>query len=215
MNLTARAIYAFGRGLMRLLFRVRVTGRENLPNDRPWIMTPNHISYLDGIVLANALDWEQLRQTYWAGWTGIVAANAFMRLLSRLGRIVPVEPTRAARTGLAFGAIVLQDGKNLVWFPEGGLSRSGELQEFKPGIGMLLERFPTAVVPVCIKGTSDALPPDSARLRFRPVRIVIGKPCTAEELRRIGHGEKPHEQIASGLREKVAELQSGRGTNKI
>jgi long-chain acyl-CoA synthetase len=207
MNLTARAIYAFGRGLMHLLFRVRVIGRANLPNDRPWIMTPNHISLLDGLVLANALHWEQLRQTYWAGWTGIVAANPFMRFLSRLGRILPVEPSRAARTSLAFGAIVLQDGKNLVWFPEGGLSRSGELQEFKPGIGLLLERFPTAVVPVCIKGTSDALPPDSGRLRFRPVRIVIGKPCSVEELRRLGHGEKPPEQIANGLREKVAELQ--------
>ena len=207
MNLTARAIYAFGRGLMRLLFRVRVIGRENLPDDQPWILTPNHISYLDGFVLANALRWEQLRETCWAGWTGIVAANAFMRFLSRLGRILPVEPTRAARTSLAFGAIVLQEGKNLVWFPEGGLSRSGELQEFKPGIGLLLERFPTAVVPVCIRGTSDALPPDSARLRFRPVRIVIGKPCSAEELRRLGQGEKPSEQIANGLREKIAELQ--------
>jgi long-chain acyl-CoA synthetase len=209
MNLAARTIYAFGRVLMRLLFRVRVIGRENLPNDRPWIMTPNHISYLDGFVLANVLDWEQLRQTYWAGWTGIVAANAFMRFLSRLGRILPVEPSRAARTGLAFGAIVLQDRKNLVWFPEGGLSRSGQLQEFKPGIGLLLERFPTAVVPVCIKGTSDALPPDSGRLRFRPVRIVIGKPCSVEELRDLGQGqgEKPPEQIANGLRVKVAELQ--------
>jgi long-chain acyl-CoA synthetase len=208
MNLAARVIYASGRGLMRLLFRVKVIGRENLPNDRQWIMTPNHISLLDGFVLANALNWNQLRKTYWAGWTGIVATNAFMRYLSRLGRILPVEPTRAARTGLALGAIVLQKGKNLVWFPEGGLSRSGQLQEFKPGISLLLEHFATPVVPVCIAGTREALPPDTARLRFRPVRIVIGRPCSAEQLRRIGDGKNSHEQIANGLRKKVAELQS-------
>ena len=207
MNQTARAIYAVGRILMRLLFRVEVIGRENLPNDREWIMTPNHISLLDGFVLANALNWEQLRQTYWAGWTGIVTANAFMRFLSRLGRILPVEPRRAARSGLALGAIVLQKGKNLVWFPEGGLSRSGELQEFKPGISLLLEHFAKPVVPVCILGTNTALPPDSARLRLRPVRIVIGRACSAEELRRIGEGKNSHEQIANGLRKKVAELQ--------
>ncbi len=207
MNQTARAIYAAGRVLMRLLFRVHVIGRENLPNGRQWIMTPNHISLLDGFVLANALDWNQLRNTYWAGWTGIVAANRLMRFLSRLGRILPVEPSRAARSGLALGAIVLQKGKNLVWFPEGGLARSGKLQPFKPGIGLLLERFATVVVPVCILGTREALPPDSARLRFRPVRIVIGKPCSAEELRRLGHGTRSQEQIATGLREKVAELQ--------
>ena len=206
-NQIARAIYAFGRGLMRLLFRVEVIGKENLPDDRQWILTPNHISLLDGLVLGNALNWKQLRKTYWAGWTGIVAANPVMRFLSRLGRILPVEPSRAARTGLALGAIVLQKGKNLVWFPEGGLSRSGKLQEFKPGIGLLLERFATPVVPVCIIGTDQALPPDTARLRLPPIKIVIGKPCNAEELRRAGNGEKKHERIANGLRQKVAELQ--------
>ncbi|MGZ5024910.1 MAG: AMP-binding protein, partial [Chthoniobacterales bacterium] len=150
MNLTARSIYAFGRVLMRLLFRVRIEGRENFPSDRPWIMTPNHLSHLDAFVLANALNWQQLRNTYWAGWTEVVAPNAFMRFLSRLGRILPVEPTRAARTALALGAIALQNGRNLVWFPEGGLSRGAGLQTFKLGIGMLLEKFPTAVVPVSI-----------------------------------------------------------------
>ena len=47
----------------------------------------------------------------------------------------------------------------------------------------------------------------TARLRFRPIKIVIGKPCNAEELRRAGNGEKKHERIANGLRQKVAELQ--------
>ena len=206
MNFTARTIYAFGRGLMRLLFRVRVEGRENLPDDRPWVLTPNHVSYLDALVLGNALNWKQLRETYWAGWNEIVAANWFMRYLSRLGRILPVEPTRAARTGLALGAIVLQDRKNLVWFPEGGLSRTGQLQTFKPGIGLLLERFPTAVVPVSIQGSRDALPPGRSFPRLRPVRIVIGKARTTEELAREGAGEKPSERITNALEQKVAEL---------
>jgi long-chain acyl-CoA synthetase len=208
MNVTARAIYAFGRGLMRLLFRVRVEGRENLPNDQPWVMTPNHMSYLDGPVLANALRWPQLRNTYWAGWTGIATANAIMRFLSRLGRILPVEQTRAARSSLALGAITLRNGHNLVWFPEGGLSRvgEGELQEFKTGIGLLLERYPTTVVPVRICGTHNALPPDTRRLRFARVRIIIGRPQSMDELIRRGRGSEPHERIASALHDCVAEL---------
>ena len=206
MNFTARSIYAFGRILMRLLFRVCVEGRENLPNDKPWVLTPNHVSYLDGLVLANALNWPQLRETYWAGWTGIVTANVFMRFLSRLGRILPVEPTRAARTGLALGAIVLQKGKNLVWFPEGGLSRTGKLQAFKPGIGMLLERFPVCAIPVFIHGTNQALPPGARFPRFRPIRIIIGEACDKDQLLHQGRGEKPHEKIADALQQKVAAL---------
>jgi long-chain acyl-CoA synthetase len=208
MNLTARGIYAFGRGLMRLLFRVRVEGREHLPNDRPWVMTPNHISYLDGFVLANALRWPELHKTYWAAWTGIVSANRVMRFLSRLGRILPVEPTRAARTGLALGAIMLERGNNLVWFPEGGLSRrgEGELQEFKPGIGLLLERYRATVVPVRICGTREALPPGKRFLRFTRVRLIIGEPISTDQLERCGRGETPHLRITTALRDRVALL---------
>lgn len=206
MNFTARSIYAAGRIVMRALFGVRVEGYVNLPRDRPWVLTPNHVSYLDALVLSNALDWPQLRETYWAGWTGIVTANAFMRFLSRLGRILPVEPTRAARSGLALGAIVLQSGKNLVWFPEGGRSPTGDLQTFKPGIGMLLEQFPTAVIPVCIFGTREAWPPGRRFPRLRRIRIVIGKVRMADELIREGAGEKPSERITNALQQKVAEL---------
>jgi long-chain acyl-CoA synthetase len=205
-NVTARFLYAVGRVLMRLFFRVNAEGLENVPMDRPWIMTPNHVSYLDPFALAAVLSWSQLRATYWAGWTGIVTANAFMRFLSRLGRILPVEPTRAARSGLALGAIVLQSGKNLVWFPEGGRSPTGEVQPFKPGIGMLVERFPTAVLPVSIQGTREAMPLGAKVPRLRPIRVLIGKPCTADELMREGHGEKPHERIANALQAKVAGL---------
>ena len=131
-----------------------------------------------------------------------------MRFLSRLGRILPVEQTRAARSSLALGAITLRNGHNLVWFPEGSLSRvgQGELQEFKPGIGLLLERYPTAVVPVRICGTHDALPPDTRRLRFARVRIIIGRPQSIDELIRRGRGSEPHERIASALHDCVAEI---------
>ena len=208
MNLTARAIYAFGRSLMRLLFRVRVEGSEHLPNDRPWVITPNHISYLDAFVLANALRWPELRKTYWAAWTGIVSSNRMMRFLSRLGRILPVEPTRAARTSLALGAITLQRGHNLVWFPEGGISRRADdvPQEFKPGIGLLLERYRTTVVPVRICGTREALPPGRRFPRLTRVRVVLGKAISIDELERTGHGETPGLRITNALRDQVTSL---------
>jgi long-chain acyl-CoA synthetase len=202
----ARLLYAFGRMGMLLLFRVRAVGLENLPADRAWVMTPNHVSYLDPFAIAAVLNWKQLRQTYWAGWTGIVSANPVMRFLSRLGKILPLEPTRAARTGLALGAIVLKSGKNLVWFPEGERSPTGELQPFKPGIGLLLERYATSAIPVCIHGTHEALPLGRRVPRLVSIQIVIGKARTADELMREGRGDKSHARIANAIQEKVAEL---------
>ena len=116
---------------------------------------------------------------------------------------------RAARSSLAFGAIILKNKKNLVWFPEGERSASGDLQEFKPGIGMLLERFPTSVIPVFIHGTHEALPPGKFFPRPHAIRLVFGKPLDSRELKGKGRGEKAHQQIASALQESVAELGPG------
>ena len=202
----ARLLYAVNQALMRLLFRVRAEGLENLPENRQWVLTSNHISYLDPFALAAVLGWKHLRNTYWAGWTGVAFTNPVLRFLSRLGKILPVEPIRAARSSLAFGAIVLKKKKNLVWFPEGERSPNGKLQDFKPGIGMLLEKFPMCVIPVFIHGTHEALPPGKFLPRLRSIRLVFGKPLDALELKREGHGEKPHQQIVSALQDKVAKL---------
>jgi long-chain acyl-CoA synthetase len=203
---TARCLYAVNRPLMRTLFRLHAEGIEHLPQDQQWVLTPNHVSYLDPFAVAAMLDWSQLRKTYWAGWTGVAFANPLMRFLSRLGKIFPVEPMRAARSSLAFGAKILKNKKNLVWFPEGGLSASGELQEFKPGIGMLLEHFPVSVIPVSIHGTHEALPPGKIFPRLLAIRVVFGKPLDSRELKREARGEKTHQQIARALQKKVAEL---------
>src|SRR5438477_4221831 len=200
---TARFLYAMNRVLMRLIFRLRAEGLEHLPQDRQWVLTPNHVSYLDPFAIAALLDWNQLRKTYWAGWTGIIFANPVMRFLSRLGKILPVEPMRAARSCLAFGAVILKQKKNLVWFPEGERSASGELQEFKPGIGMLLEQFPVSVIPVSIHGTHEALPPGKFLPRPHAIRVVFGEPLDAGELKGKGSGEKPYQKIASALQRKV------------
>src|SRR5262249_50051309 len=122
-------LFALNRALMRGLFRLRVKGLEHLPHDDPFVLVPNHVSYLDSLALAAALSYPQLRQTYWAGWTGVAFRNPFTRLLSRLTHVVPIDPQRGAMSSLAFGALVLKRGQDLIWFPEGQRSPTGKLQE--------------------------------------------------------------------------------------
>jgi long-chain acyl-CoA synthetase len=146
-----RVLFGVDRVLMRSLFRVRAEGLEHLPDKGPYVLTPNHASYIDSLVLAAALGHDRLRHTYWAGWTGVAFSNPFTRLVSRLARVVPIDTAHSAATSLAFGAAVLKNGENLIWYPEGGLSPTGKLQPFKPGIGVLLHQFHVPVVPVLIK----------------------------------------------------------------
>jgi len=206
----SRGMFVLNRALMRSPFRLRARGLENLPESGPFVLAPNHVSYLDSFALAAALDDGRLRGTHWAGWVGAAFGNPVTRLVSRLARVVPIDPSRAGTSSLAFGAAVLGRGKNLVWFPEGERSWSGELGPFKRGLGVLLEHYRVPVVPVFVEGTYEAMPRGSAMVRPRRVTVTFGEPSSVDELEHRGEGEEPRDRIVEALRDRVAEMGEGR-----
>lgn len=181
--------------IMKGIFRLRVQGLEHLPRQGPFVITPNHVSYLDPPAIGAALGWAGLRQTYWAGWTGVVFINAFMRSISRLAQVVPIDPLRAGISSLAFGAAVLKQGKNLVWFPEGQRSSTGKLMPFKMGLGILLTHWSVPVVPVEILGSYEAWPVHQKWPRPHPITVVFKKPLEVVEIKKHAQGDKPQEMI--------------------
>jgi len=200
-----RALYRLNRFVMRRLFHLRVTGAHRLPSG-PSILTPNHISYLDALVVAAALDFDAMRHTFWGGWTGVAFGNPVMRHISRLAQVFPIDPQSGFFSSLAFGAAVLQRKKRLIWFPEGGRSFSGRLQDFKPGIGRLLHQFQVPAVPVIIRGSYEAMPPGKFLKSFHPIRVEITEPLEASRLDAEGTGEKPHERIIHALRTRMQKM---------
>jgi long-chain acyl-CoA synthetase len=209
-SVASRGMLALNRALMRGSFRLRVRGLENLPEIGPFVLAPNHVSYLDSFALAAALDDGRLRETYWAGWVGAAFGNPVTRLVSRLARVVPIDPARAGTSSLAFGAAVLGRGKNLVWFPEGERSWTGELGPFKRGLGVLLEHYREPVVPVFVEGSYGAMPRGSALVRPRRITVTFGQPLGADELERRGEGEEPRDRIVEALRNRIGEMGEGR-----
>lgn len=207
--LLARAFYALNKFVMRRLFDLHVVGRENLPRDANVLLAPNHMSVLDPFVVAAAVDFERLRDTYWAGWTGMAFANPLFRLVCRLAQVLPIEQDRAAFSSLALSLIVLGEGKSLIWFPEGERSRDGELHRFRKGIGVLLGGRPTPTVPILIEGTFEAMPAGRRFPRLRPLRLSIGQAMTAEELETSGSGASSEERISNALHDAVAALKDG------
>jgi long-chain acyl-CoA synthetase len=199
----ARSLFALNRIMMRGPFRLRVKGLENLPDEGPFIIAPNHVSYLDAFAVAAALRHSVLRSTYWAGWTGAAFGNPLARLVSRLAQVVPIDLGRAGFSSLAFGAAVLGRGQNLVWFAEGERSPTGTLQPFKPGVGILLSYCPVPVVPVFIRGTFEAMPRGQFLRRLEQVTVTFGEPF---DTRSFHETARPQEQVVAAVRERVAEL---------
>ncbi len=202
----ARGLYQFNRLVMRSVFQLRFEGADRIPEQGPFVISPNHVSYLDPFAVASALPYRQLRRTYWAGWVGVAFKNPLFRLVSRLAQAIPIDPQRGVFSSLAFAASVLKRGQNLIWFPEGGRSPDGELKPFKPGIGLVLDRYNVPVIPVFLHGPHEAMPVGQFMPRPGPITVVFGEPVQPEQLKEEGEGKAPQDQIASALHDRVERL---------
>ena len=187
-------------------YRLRVAGREHLPAEGPFLIAPNHASYLDPLAVAAALPPALRRQTCWAGWARKMHKGPARRTVSRALRVFPVDPDRDLGRAVRLAARVLEAGDGLVWFPEGRRSHDGALQPFRRGIGVLLEQVSVPVVPARIGGTFAAWPPQRRWPRLRPVTIAFGPAESPASLRERGTGGDGAARIAHALAQRVAEL---------
>jgi long-chain acyl-CoA synthetase len=214
LTMLSRTLMTVNGALMRLMFRLRTGGLEHLPRE-PWVLVANHASFLDPLVLSAALGRRELERSYWGGWTGVAFANPLMRGISRLWRVLPIDQARGAGSSLALAAAVLKREGCLIWFPEGERSRTGRLLPFRPGIGLLLARFPRPVVPVSIRGTREALPRGRWVIRPHPVAVTFGIPLDPGQL--VASGTPPEEaarRIVRALEAAVTELASDAGEGR-
>ena len=150
-------LLGIARVLVRAALRPVVTGADRLPPGAT-LITPNHVSYLDALVIAAALPWRRLRRTYWAGWVGVMHTSPLRRLVSRAAQVFPVDPDRDLAAAVRTARELLDRGYDVVWFPEGRRSPTGELQKFEGGVGVLAKGLAAAVVPAAIDGTFEAWP---------------------------------------------------------
>jgi 1-acyl-sn-glycerol-3-phosphate acyltransferase len=176
MRALGAAIFALSRVVMRLFFRLEVSGREHLESDIPMLIAPNHTSYLDPPAIAAAMPWRRLRKTFWAGWVGILYTGPFTRFISRACQVLPVDPDRDLAAAIETARGLLRRGYSIVWFPEGRRSPTGELGPFLSGIGRVVLRSDADAVPVAIRGTFDAWPKQHLLPRFKRVSVAFGEP---------------------------------------
>jgi long-chain acyl-CoA synthetase len=201
----ALALYALNRLLMRGLFRLHIRGASKLPETGAFVITPNHVSDLDGLAIAAALPWSQFRRVYWAGDLLRMFSNPLNRLFCRAIHVFPVDANHPSAV-LEAARRVLKAGGVQVWFPEAWRSPDGMLQRFLPGVGQLLLRSGAPAVPAYIEGAFEALPRDRRVPRVHQITVVFGHPQSVDVLRVAGTGRTDEERIASALRQQVAAL---------
>ena len=198
-------LYALNWVVMRGLFRLQVTGAERLPAAGPLVITPNHVSYLDGMAIAAALPLRRLRHVFWSVGVLGVLFNPLARAVSRATHLFPVDAMHPA-AGLEAAARVLKAGNVQVWFPEGWRSPDGSLQRFLPGIGQLLLRSGAPTVPAYIAGAFEALPRTRHVPKLHRITVTFGHPESVASLRARGIGRTDEERVVDALRQCVMAL---------
>ena len=161
--------------LAKSLFRLQVEGAENLPQQGPYLICPNHQSYLDGVLVCSVFPYRVIRELFSLGWARVLTGR-LTSVLARLIHAVPIDSNSNILRAMQISAVGLRAKKILLIFPEGGLSLNGELQPFKPGAAILAGELHVPVVPVAIKGSFDIWSKGGDSIRLAAVKIGIGRP---------------------------------------
>lgn len=182
------------RGLCRLLFRVRVAGLENIPQEDRLLIIANHESFLDGLLLGLFLP---KRATFVVH--NEVLKNFFFRLILKLTPHLGVDP----RSPLAMKKVIqhLNAGENVVIFPEGRITLTGALMKVYDGPGFVAAKTGVKILPVRVEGAAQSyfgrLSEGHPRKLFPNVTLTVmpttevnieepvDKPLSAKQKRRL------------------------------
>ena len=165
----------FLRVALRILFHilgpVKITGRENVPFGKPYILAINHVSVFDPPF--TGVFWpEQVEAMGAAEVWGKPGQN----ILARLWGGIQVHRGEYDRAMFETVLAVLRTGYPLLIAPEGGRSHTPGLRVAKPGIAYLAEQSDLPVIPVAIVGTTDDFWHKATKGKRPQLEMRIGKP---------------------------------------
>lgn len=168
-----------GHVLFGALFRLQVEGRRHLPADGGVLVVCNHPTLLDPALISLALPRPAVHMSH-AHTFAYEPVGYAMEVFDTLR----LEPGAGMLTALRQAIGVLEEGRVLIVFPEGGVSPDGSLQPFQPGAARLAVEAGCPVVPAAVVGSEEAWPPGRAMPRFRPITVRLGPPLDPAVARR-------------------------------
>jgi long-chain acyl-CoA synthetase len=191
---------AVAQPLVWLLANPRVIGARQLaaedPLPAPMLIVANHVTAYDGPLVEYALPgWMRRRMAVAMSGEMLEDFRHFRNpergpgrrqfmlfgplaylLLTALYNVFPLPRRRDFMRSFAHAGEALDRGFNVLVFPEGTRSASGELARFRPGIGLLVKESGTAVLPVAILGLGELKMRQRAWFRPGTIEVRVGRP---------------------------------------
>jgi acyl-[acyl-carrier-protein]-phospholipid O-acyltransferase / long-chain-fatty-acid--[acyl-carrier-protein] ligase len=184
---------------MRLLYRIRIIGGENLPVQGPALLIPNHVTWVDALLLT-ATSRRRIRFVMERG----IYNTPVLRGLFRLLGVIPVSASDGRKDMAEFirrARAALDEGYLVCIFAEGALTRNGMLGEFRGGFERIVKDSSHPIIPVYIGGAWGSI------LSYAHGRLLSRPPALAPYHVSILFGKAlPAGSSAVEVRQQVAEL---------
>jgi 1-acyl-sn-glycerol-3-phosphate acyltransferase len=148
-NWNPEPFYRFiAKSIATLFYNPKYTGFEHIPEKGPAVLICNHVSYVDGLIIAAGLK-RPVRFIIDTHIYSLPLVHYFMLY----NHAIPILPTRESVTkALEEVSAGLKAGDLVCIFPEGQLTYTGSLGRFKTGIESMIKRDPVPVYPVALTG---------------------------------------------------------------
>ncbi len=189
--------------LARFIYSLQVTGREHIPEKGGVVLVCNHVSFVDWLIIFAAI-----KRPCRFVMDHHFAQGFFLKSLFRQAKVIPIAQAKENPEILAAAfrkiAEELRAGEVVCLFPEGTITRDGQLNPFRTGIEKIIQETPVPVVPMALNGLWKSLfSRNQAEKRNFP--WLFWKPISLS----IGRAVPPQQVTAAHLQEQVSLLQNG------
>ena len=169
------------RWLFKIIANIKVTGLENIPRGRPYVVAINHVSIFDPPLVLCL--WPEMLEAVGAV---DVLDRPFQGDLMRIYGAIPVHRGEYDRVLIDTMLAILRSGRPLMIAPEGGRSHGAGLRRAMPGVAYILDEARVPVLPVGLVGTTDDVLKRSLRFDIPLLEMRIGEPFHLPPIEGVG-----------------------------
>ena len=134
--------------LIKIIYRVKVNGIENLKDDKPFIMSANHVHIFDPVILATLTK----KQIFFLAKKELFSKKFLAKFFTKLG-VIPIDRENTDFKAIKSCFRVIKSGNILGIFPEGTRVKTIDIKNMKKGVALIALKNKVNILPIHIEGT--------------------------------------------------------------